>query len=259
MRANGINRCGASVAALLLSVAMTAQAADIYVNFPPPGLYRIDTDATMNWPIHGAGMRQSEDGATGDVVKRSYADGHASVDQHFQGKGPITLCRPPRVAVTELPVACREHSVTRIKDGLVLKGICPSGTTTLTIHKLDANTWDYVSVTSLVQSPTGPDLTGIRRILEQTAKSAPTAEERAKAEKQLAELPAMQREMSKSSAMTMESLEKIARTAKTPEEAAMIKSAMDTQGGKKPMMEATSRQRWTRIADSCAAAPKSSR
>ncbi|MET3119957.1 hypothetical protein AAKU64_004205 [Undibacterium sp. GrIS 1.8] len=246
--------------ALLFSMDITASAASSEQMLPPAGLYRIDSDnkASTQAPGHSADVRLSEDGSNGNTTTSIKADGYEAGNQLYKGKGPLTYCVKPRVIGVVPPYAltalgsCHEQSTTITEYGVIHKANCPPGATTVTIRKLDTTTWEYVTVVAPAQSPGGMDLNSLRPVLENAAKNGATAEARNKAAKQLAELPQMQDEMSKKRAVAMEGLIKAEHNAKTPEEAAAFSMAIATLKGKKTMGEVTRKERWTRIADSCA-------
>lgn len=103
-----------------------------------------------------------------------------------------------------------------------------------------------------------PDLSGMRPLLERMAQHAPTAEERAKAAAQLAQLPAMQADMAAKRAQVQAEFEQAKSSAKTPEEAAMLAAAQARLQTTGMPMTATRHERWTRISNSClgASAPR---
>lgn len=255
-------RLARPVATLLgccIAMPVVVHASGIDDGMPPPGLYRIDIDGTvaLNVPgTAGAQIRERSDGRTGDEVHRSYANGHTSGDIVYKGNGPHTQCIGPRVASAppELP-GCVSQPGTRTKDGWVIKSKCASVASTLVIRKIDAATWEYVTSTTLFQ-PNAGDMSGLRFLMEQQARNAPTAKEREAAAKALTELPDMQRKMAQGQAESMEALAKMERAAKTPEEAAMIKAGEAQMSGKTPMQEVVGKVRLTRIANICDATPK---
>ena len=259
-----LNRLSAT---LLLSLSaafpVVAQAAEIDVHLPRPGLYRIDMDATSTVPIATTsfvGFRQRTDG-NGDVVAHQFVNGERSADQFFKGDKPSTLCIGPRTtgktadlaaieAISKFP-ACPDQSTTYTKDGFIHTANCPSNKMTLTIKKIAADTWEYITETTMFNTAAGPDVSGMRFILEHTVKNAATAKERAEATKRLAELPELQRKMSEGQIEMIAKLKEEARTAKTPEEAAMYSAGLAQMTGKTPTMVSTSKERLTRISAIC--------
>ena len=254
-----LNPSAARWAALLCAALASASAAATALeqNLPTPGLYRIDSDSNVSWPGAAAGFNTRKDGASGDTVTRTHANGATDAGQLRKGKGPVTHCVDAPIGAGAplspglLPIAgCAEQSTTATADGMVHKAKCPSGTTTLTIRKIDSMTWDYVTVVEMNSG--GADMNSMRPVLEHQAKHAATSEAREKATKQLADLPRLQGETNKQQAAAAEMFAKAERTAKTPEEAAMYRASLAMLQGKTPLLNAARTQRWTRIADSCA-------
>lgn len=232
-------------------------------NYPPAGLYQSDMDGTITM-LAGPTPISSHlrtDGKTGETVSYQTSNGIRTPDRLFKGKGPVTLCQAkikagttladvPKAALAAL-AACPDQSTSYNEDGYVHKAICPASEMTLTVQKIDSDTWEFTTETTMFQSVAGPDISGMRLMLEQMIKHGATEKQRADASKQLAELPEMQRKISEGQKSTIESLEKGAREAKNSEEAAMFKNALAKMTGRTPLQHASSKETRTRISNFC--------
>lgn len=223
---------------------------------PPPGLYRIDSDGTMT---QSAGtVRQIQDGASGDVSTQT-SSGGGSYRRDFKGDAPVTQCVPARPAnAVVLPQmmaggACKTISTTVAGDTIVHTAQCATGPVTNTIRKLGGDVWEITNQVSMSPVAGAPDLNNMRPLLEQMAKHG-TPEERTNAAETLAKLPQLQRQMNAERAQVSAEMTQALARAKTPEEAAAVRSAMQAMQQTGSKMEADSQQRWTRISNSCAGA-----
>lgn len=255
---------GITLALLLGVTPALVYATDLSSSLPRPGLYRIDMDGTFTMPVGGmkAGFRQRTDGNTGDVVANQFGNGERTPDQFYKGNGPATLCIKPYVidstsdaatiaAITKVAAACPDQSTVYTSDGYIHKANCATSEMTLTVKKIDTDTWEYTTETTMFQSTAGPDVNGMRFIAENMAKNGATPAERDKARKLLAELPEMQKKMSQGQIDAIAQMKEAQRTAKTPEEAAMLRTALARMTGQTPTVTAFSKERRTRISNSC--------
>jgi hypothetical protein len=232
-------------------------------NYPPAGLYQSDIDGTITM-LAGPTPVSSHlriDGKTGDTVSYQTGNGIRTPDRLIKGKGPVTLCQAeiktgtalaaaPKAALAAL-AACPDQTASYNKDGYVHKAICATSEMTLTVQKIDTDTWEFNTETTMFQSAAGPDISGMRFMLEQMIKNSATEKERSDARKHLAELPEMQRKIPEGQKSTIESLEKGAREAKNPEEAALFTNALAKMTGRTPFQHASSKERRTRISNFC--------
>jgi hypothetical protein len=253
----------ALLCAFMANMPNLVHATDIYDLMPRPGLYRIDLDGTLMNPSAevSAGMRIQTDGATGDTVAQGIIDGTSTYSRRVQGDRPATECIAPypkgpaadaaaMQALANMPL-CSNQTTVYTKDGYIHKATCSTSHMVLTVKKIDRDVWDFVIETTQFQSAQGPDLRGMKFVLENAVKNAPSAKERADAAKKLAALPDMQNKMSQAQALTIKSLQQELRQAKSPEVAAMIKDALARMTGQAPTLTSVSKQRKTRIADTC--------
>ncbi|MES2048967.1 MAG: hypothetical protein V4447_11245 [Pseudomonadota bacterium] len=247
--------------AVVPALAQAAAGPSNPANYPPAGLYQTDMDSTITMLAGSASISTHlrTDGKTGDAVSYQTGNGQRTPDRLFKGKGPITLCQAEIKAGTALAAtpalaalaACPNQSTSYNENGYVHKAICPASEMTLTVQKIDTDTWEFTTDTTTFQNPTGPDISGMRFILEQTIKNGATEKERAAASKQLAELPEMQRKISEGQANMIAKLKEKARTAKDPEEAAMLTNALAKLSGRTPLQHAIGKERRTRISNFC--------
>ncbi len=247
--------------AALTALARTSAGPSNPANYPPAGLYQSDTDGTittLNSPTPISSHLRT-DGKTGDTVSYQTGDGIRTPDRLIKGKGPVTLCQAEIKAGTSLAATralaalatCPDQTTNYNEDGYVHKANCATSELTLTVQKIDTDTWEFTTETTTFQSVAGPDISGVRFMLEQMVKNGATAKERADASKQLAELPEMQRKISEGQASMIANLKEEARKAKNPEEAAMLTNALTKLTGRTPLQHAIGKERRTRISNFC--------
>lgn len=226
---------------------------------PPPGLYRIDSDATMRMAPDSATVRHQQDGASGKLDVTATQPGKRP-QQVFQGSVPkAQYCLPPRSGKAAIlppqmaAAACKNISESITDTTLVTESQCAIGKIKVTIRKLGNDKWKMTHESDTKTSPAASNMNAMRPMLENMAKNAPTAADRAQAKEMLADLPRQQAEMQAALAETRADLLKEQASASSAAEKAEIGKqllAMD-QGG--PTMHATSRTLWTRIGNSCSA------
>lgn len=220
---------------------------------PPPGLYRIDTDGTISPNGADLSTRIAHDGASGDA-RAEYRAGKDSALRQHKGDGPITHCISTLNGAPSLPfvqAGCTSRIVGRSKDTVVVSAVCPSATSMLTIRQLERDRWEHLTETQLYSPKDGPQLGGMAAMLRQQAQHAPTAEQRAKAQRQLDAMPAMQQELNARHAETRAMLEQKLRSATEPGEQAGLRAALAQLGGGAKTTQFRARAVWTRIADTC--------
>lgn len=222
---------------------------------PPPGLYRVDSDARIQ---HKAAPHATTtihtDGGSGDQVSRSVVAGIDGGRQVARGGAPVTQC--VRAGTPALPpalgkAACKTESTTRTKDGVVHLASCPTGKLSLKVRRLDDRTWEYITEMDMSTGST-PNLDGTRTMLEMAARGAAKAQDRAEAARALAELPRMQAGMDRERAGAEAALQQALADARTPQEAALVRQAMARIHGRVPI-QTRDRTTLTRIADHCTA------
>ena len=224
-----------------------ANAADaVAAAYPPPGLYRIDSDA----PTKQNGGDQIlqhliQDGVTGKAQITGHSAHTAESSKEFAGTGPTTYCMPALAAGGALPVksGCKasrgapgEHSINYIT-------VCGGMKLATTITRVDEKTWVYKTVSAQSSAPMtgGPNYAGMAVVLVDQAAHGATAEERAKAKSQLSQIGEMQTLMKEASDKRAAGAAKLGLKGG---------AAMASTSGK-PLTERTSVHRLTRIGASC--------
>jgi hypothetical protein len=158
----------------------------------PQGLYRADSVDSTIWQEGGAVVRSHTDGATGiTTVDTTSPDGRSYRTTHKEG--PNTHCRRMGMPVIpSLGEICTTVETRNTKNGFYTVGECRTARVTVTVSRLDEDTWevveDYRSNPNARRS--GPS--SLRPLAEYLSKHGKTEEERAKAAKLLAELPRIQ-------------------------------------------------------------------
>lgn len=242
-----------AIQAILFALAAHAGAA-LAQELPPPGLYRVDTVGQSEHQVgpHQAIMTTETDGASGDQATRSVVAGADSGRTVHKGGAPVTQCvkaGPPPLPPAFSKGACTNQGTRRSAQGVVLVESCPTGKLTLTIRRLDARTWEYVTEMDM-SSGTTPNLDGTRTMLQMAARSAESPADRARAAKALAELPRRDAQMARERATAEAALQQALAKARTPEEAAAGRQAIARLHGKVPI-KITDRTTLTRIAHRC--------
>ncbi|MRV74087.1 hypothetical protein GJ700_20470 [Duganella sp. FT92W] len=249
-------RAGSGIGAMLAAASVLA--ATPRASLPEPGLYRID--AVNQLEMDAGRARLAEDGATGTVTARTQSGGYDSGDRVYPGNGPQQRCIPatPAFPPPGIGAPCTNTATHGSPGSFIHTAQCGPVQVKVTGKQLDKDTWDIVQEHVMTPAPGAPDLSGMRPLLERMAQHAPTAEERAKAAAQLAQLPAMQADMSAKRAQVHADFEKAKSSAKTPEEAAMLAAAQARLQTSGMPMTATRHERWTKISSSClgGAAPR---
>lgn len=236
-------------------LAAAAAAAAPRASLPEPGLYRIDA---VNQLATDAGRaRLAEDGATGTVTARTQSGGYDSGERVYPGTGPNERCVPAAASFPPpgIGTPCTNMATHGSPGNFVHTAQCGPVRVKVTGRQLSKDLWDIVQENVMTPVAGAPDLSGMRPLLERMAQHAPTAEERAKAAAQLAQLPAMQADMAAKRAQVHAEFEQAKSSAKTPEEAAMLAQAQARLQTTGMPMTATRHERWTRIANSCVGTP----
>ena len=247
--------------AALPALARTSAGPTNPANYPPAGLYQSDMDGTITILTGPTPMSSHlrTDGKTGDTISYQTGNGQRTPDRLIKGKGPITLCQSeikpgiPLAATQALAAlaTCPDQTTSYNEDGYVHKAKCVTSEMTLTVQKIDTDTWEFTTETTTFLSSTAPDISGMRLMLEQIIKNGGSEKKIADARKQLAELPETQRKISEAQAGMIAQFKEQASAAKTPEERAMFKSALVKLTGRTPLQQAISKERRTRISNFC--------
>lgn len=240
------------LSATLLALA-TGGACAAPQDLPPPGLYRLDTDARVQQRIgqHDAAIDYRTDGRSGDQATHAIVAGQSDGGRVAKGSGPVTQCirRGPPVLPPNARGVCKTLSSTHGPKGFVQVAACPAGKMTLTLRRLDDKTWETIEELDM-SSGTRPDLGGTRTLLEMAARHGETARDRAEAAQALAQLPQMEASMERGRVQGDAMLQEALAKARTPEEKAMVRQAIARLNGQVPIQSRT-RSTMTRIADTC--------
>lgn len=258
-----LSRKAAALIAMLFGIAgpcSHAQAASS-PDVPPPGLYQIDKDSNVVWPERGASMRQRDDGASGDIHNHRTLGGSRDVDMSSKGTGPTTHCILKHAetlpnAVLASNASCKNQPGMQTNGGFVNKAICASSVVTLTSHRIDGKTWEIAMAisTSPTSAPdqtasSGPDLRALR-FMHQPNASAKEREELAQTLAKMSEIERGQANQAAKSMAFLNALEAHPHAVGTAEKTSLEKQGV---GKANAAFEAVSKERWTRIADSCGA------
>ena len=243
---------------LLFPLALGAAAAcDAASPLPTPGQYRIDGEATTRT---GSGPTAAErverwDGASGDRTVTSHAGppGNPAARQTYVGSGPVTWCVPPAsTPPADLPDPCR---VGWWPAAATLQADCQAGRLQERWRQPDAKTWErQMTLTAAPGAGAGAGAgdPAAALALAQRGMSPAAA---AQAGAAVAALPGAQAHTD-AMAPVHAQIEATIRNG-SPEEAAAARQQLAAlkaaQGGGGPSTVTTFKERWTRIADTCAA------
>ena len=243
----------ATAAVLLAASAGAACAASAALTnaYPTPGLYRIDTQGSLQHMRGGVAelsQQYTQEGAGGSVQLKGARAGSAPVTTHYAGQGPANVCIKPLPATGAMPAAssCKTSAPIVGPGSLQYTSVCGGMKLTTAIRKIDDKTWEYRIVTSGAPAPTSgqQDFAGMRRVLAEQAKTAATPKERADAAAMLAQMGAYEAEMKKNAADL---------AAARAELAAEEGGAAAVGGAGNQSTERTVVQRLTRVAATCGA------
>ena len=238
---------------LLAAMPIRAFAADP-IGYPPPGLYRIDSETVTAFGAGGQGMRMTTrtDGATGTVTSIATTPGQPPATNVVRGGKPVTWCVRSATAADaprNSPFACKTTGAQASSTASSFSAACQSVAMENTFAQVDPTTWEHAMAFEI-----GNELDPLASVRAAVARAAPSMSpaERAQAEKDLAGLPS-QAEMDKEQAQARAELEDIIRTG-TPDEAASARQALQSlqRGRAGPALQTIHvKERWTRIAASC--------
>lgn len=227
-------------------------------NRPGLGLYQIDTDSEHGFVGGGDLHTQHQNGANGDVngTVTSSKDTPGRTFAH-KGTGPVTQCIKTLSAsdfnaslpMLQLAAKCKQDTKLTV-DGYIHTAICPSGHSTFTAKRLSMDVWQYDTVGLSGGPSVAPSIDFMVPMLEMQAKHGATVQDREKAAKSLAAMPAMQKEMKEGRAAMFARYEKQAANAKTPAERASIEAMMAQMNGT-PQIWSKVKKILTKISNQC--------
>lgn len=238
------------IQAVLLLAAGSATAAGLDPLTPSPGWYRIDSDVKFTGPNGGVTIEGKTSGATGATVTRTKAGGSDTGDRLSKGEPMMRCVRPRADALPPLPTGCKRQDTRRDGEQAIHTAVCPSGTTRMTVRRLDKDRWEYLSEHVIASSIAAPNLAYLRPVLEAEIKHGKTAAARLKAEQQLAQLPAMQAQMTGQHAQVLEKMVASEKVEQNPQARKALAATIAGMRGARPM-SARTRDVWTRVAESC--------
>lgn len=194
-----LRRALGSLAILALPAAAAPSRADAY---PPPGLYRVDTEGTMQrnrGELPAILQHVVQDSAGGNARITGGRANQAQTTRNYPGQGPVNYCMPARPAGGAMPAAtgCTAGAPVTAPGSVSYTTACGGLKMQTTIRKIDEQTWEYkvVSTESGAAVTGQPDYAGARGVLAAQAKNGATAAERAKAAGLLAQMDEYEKEM----------------------------------------------------------------
>lgn len=238
-----------AVLAAISLLSLNLFAADPFEGLPTPGLYKVDSDATItNYGPHGSKTHvRLQQPSSGDVTATWTGPENASATRTIQNGEASNVCIPPRdkskpAFVPPTSASCETTAPSKTKLGWVLKSKCSFADITTTIRQIDAKTWEFENhvLQSMMPSAAGnaAAMGGMRAMLENAAKNALTEKERNEAKKNLEQLPALEAQMAKQGAQI---------DAMKPQ----IEKMQAKHGVVAKPRETVSKAKWIRIADVC--------
>lgn len=251
-------RLGASAAlAALVTLPQLVTAADADKRLPL-GLYQIERESTMGAPDGSYSMHSKVEGASGTVVNRNRVGNIKSA--------PTTYAAPPlmhcvsSVNVWRMPTShgtasqCTRQQTSVVDGRIEHRAVCPHGDVKLTVRQLDQRRWEYVTEVAMGSKHVAPNLMFLKPVLKDAIARAKTPQERAEAQRLFAELESQQTHMVDKRGETIAQLTGAMQRSKDPQEKETLRKTIASMGGTMPLAAVT-REVWTRIADTCLAAP----
>ena len=174
-------RLPAMIAAILLPFGATdvsAATAPALVNLPPPGLYRIDTDANAI-QSNGAVLKQKNDSASGMASMRVQAPGGAAVVGALPSPGQLCIGATGSGLLPSADQQCTSSAPVHAAGSTTFSSRCPSADTTVAVRKVNATTWEMkTSVTERMGQQGLLDFDQQRKTFENALKNSTSADER---------------------------------------------------------------------------------
>ena len=236
-----------ALAASCMGLHLGAAASDT----PPPGLYRIDSDATSDIGDKSGEMRTITKGDSGDT-EIQWRQGERSKVRQFKGDKPVTHCVKSSKGPPLPPEAtsCTTESTSKTAAGVTHTSICPMGKLSVTIRQLGKDRWEYLADMAMVAGAAGGH-DGMSHVLAHRAKYGATAQERAQAQQQLKEWAQTQKEEDAARAQTILEMQAELKNTTDPVEKAELAKSLADMGPGAPVQKTRVRNVWTRIASTC--------
>ena len=229
--------------------------------YPPPGRYLIDSEATSTVNLGTSTIERTERvvGSSGDrtVTQKSSLDGVPPQSQTYKGTAPNGWCikpygsggPPPALK----PFACNALANSADARGSTSSADCGSSKVDESWRRIDDRTWER----SLKVTPTAGTTAASPQGAIDMVMAGMTPEQRAKAQTELSSLPSAGQSAAAMAQLT-EAMQAQARSG-GPKEAALAEQQLQalrrsSSGGGLPAgLVPRVRERWTRVADTCAA------
>lgn len=229
--------------------------------YPPAGNYLIDSEATSTVNLGTSTIERSERvvGSSGDrtVIQKSSLDGVPPQSQTYKGNGPNSWCIKPYGSggppAALKPFACNALTNSADAHGSTSSADCRSSKVDESWRRIDDRTWDRtLVVTAMAGGTTVSPQGAINRVM-----AGMTPEQRAKAQAELSALPTAGQSAAAMAQLT-EAMQAQARSG-GPKEAALAEQQLQalrrssSSSGLPAGVVPRLRERWTRVADTCAA------
>ena len=229
--------------------------------YPPPGNYLIDSEATSTMTLGTSTIERTERvvGSSGDttVTQKFSLDGVPPQTQTYKGAGPNSWCikpydsggPPPALK----PFACKALTNSADARGSTSSADCRSSKVDESWRRIDDRTWERtLTITAVAGGATASPQGAINMVM-----AGMTPEQRAKAQTELSALPSAGQSAA-AMAQLSEAMPAQARTG-GPKEAALAEQQLQalrrssSGSGQTTDVVPRLRERWTRVADTCAA------
>lgn len=166
---------------VFLAAILSLPAAARDPRLPPPGLYRVDTDAATQ--AHGDG--------TGAVTLTSSRRADGSLRRRADpGAAQPVYCVPPNAAMPPLPLlnGCTSDQGKKEGDAMRFVAHCPGMDVTTTLRRTSRATWEYRIRTvraAAARRAGAADVERLKALLAHAARHGATPQERAAAAREL--------------------------------------------------------------------------
>lgn len=182
-------RLPAVIAVILLPFGVSdvaAATAAALVNLPPPGLYRVDSDAN-SIQSNGAVLKQKNDSTSGMASMRVQSPGGAAVVSTLAIPGQICIGATGSGLMQPTGQQCKSSAPVHAAGSTTFSSRCANADTTVAVRKLNSGTWEMkTSVTERLGQQGLLDFDQQRKTFENVLKNSTSADEREDAQYALA-------------------------------------------------------------------------
>lgn len=234
-------------------------------SYPPPGNYLIDSEATSTVNLGGSTIEHIHRvvGSSGDitVTQKNSMGGVPPQTQTYKGTGPNSWCIKPYGSggppAALMPFACKTIANSANARGSTSSADCSSSKVDESWRRIDDRTWDRTLTITAVAGGTMPAPQEAMKNAMALAMPGMTPAQRAKMQAELAAMPSAAQTKAEMAQLT-EALQAAVRTG-SPEEATFAKQQLQelrrpsSGSGLPDGLLPRLRERWTRVADTCAA------